>query len=241
MKTNLIKKIGASLMFPALALLLLSPRLLSNVDNSDVKIVAQDTTLQDTTLQDSPIVIVGKVVDLDHQPLEGVVVKDNNSDKEILTNGEGKFELFFDKATEVSFKKMGFYKVDHKVIKSDSNLVVILTPESNQLIVKGYNSPAVKTDKTEWFDIDTTSTLKEKYDLRKDSIDNQSMKMDKWRDKMDSTQMRKENHMHMEMDLDMHDSLKIMKKDMWKKDMKYGMDTTKAHKDLNYFKKDSLK
>ena len=110
MKANLIEKIGVSLMFPALALSLLfySPRLLSNVDNSDVKIVAQDTTLQDTTLQDSPIVIVGKVVDLDHQPLEGVVVKDNNSDKEILSDGEGKFELSFDKATVVSFKKMGF-------------------------------------------------------------------------------------------------------------------------------------
>ena len=226
MKTNLIKKIGASLMVPALAMsmLLLSPHLLSNVDNNEANVVEQDTTLQD-----SPIVIVGKVVDLDHQPLEGVVVKDNNSDIEKLTDGEGKFELSFDKATVVSFKKMGFYNVDFNAVASDSSLVIILTPESNQLIVKGYNSPAVKSDdEAGVFDIDTTSTLKEKYDLRKDSIDNQSMKMDKWRDKMDATHMKKESHMHM------HDSLKNMKKDM-----KHDMDTTKDHKDLNYFKKDT--
>ena len=232
MKTNLIKKIGASLMIPALALslLLLSPRLLSNVDNNEVKMVAQDTTLQH-----SSIIIVGKVVDLDHQPLESVVVKDNNSDIEKLTDGEGEFVLSFDTATVVSFTKMGFYKVEHRIIASDSNLVVILTPESNQLIVKGYNSPAVKSDETEWFDIDTISTLKDKYDLRKDSIDTQTMKMDKWRDKMDATNLGEENHMIM------NDSLKIIKKGMWKNDMKHGRDSTKAHKDLNYFKKDSLK
>ena len=107
-----------------------------------------------------------------------MVIRDNNNTIEILTDGEGKFELNFDTATVVSFTKMGFYNVEYKIIKSDSNLVVILTPESNQLIVKGYDSPAEMSDKTEWFDanIDTTSTLKQKYDLLKDSIDSKSMK-----------------------------------------------------------------
>lgn len=220
MKTNLIKKIGTSLMLPALALslLLFSPRLLSNVDTRDANVVAQDTTLQD-----SPIIIVGKVIDLDHQPLEGVVIRDNNKTIEILTDGEGKFELNFDTATVVSFTKMGFYNVEHKIIKSDSNLVVILTPESNQLIVKGYDSPAEMSDKTEWFDadIDTTSTLKQKYDLLKDSIDSKSME--------------KDSHM----DMNMNDSLKEVKKDMWNKDMKHDMDTTKTHKHLHHHERDS--
>lgn len=181
MKTNLIKKVGASLIFPALALslLLFSPRLLSNVDNNEANVVKQDTTLQD-----SPIIIVGKVVDLDHQPLEGVVVRDNITTIEKLTDGQGKFELSFDTATVVSFTKMGFYKVDHKVIKSDSTLVVILTPESNQLIVKGYSSPAIKDDETGLLDKDTISTLKMKYDLMKDSIDSKKMKMDMWKKDM---------------------------------------------------------
>ena len=211
MKRNLIKKIGTSFMLPALALslLLFSPRLLSNVDINDANIVVKDTILQD-----SPIIIVGKVVDLEHQPLEGVVVIDKNTTIEILTDGEGKFELNSDTATVVSFTKMGFYNVEHKIIKSDSNLVVILTPESNQLIVKGYNSPTENRDESEWFDtaIDTTSTLKEKYDLLIDSIDNKSIKRD--------------NHM------DMNDSLK---------DMKHDMDTTKVHKHFDYNKNDSTK
>ena len=225
MKTSLIKKIGVSLMFPVLALtmLLFSPPLLSNVDNVETDVVPQDTTLQE-----SPIIIVGKVVDLDHQPLEGVVVRDKSTTIEKLTDGEGKFELSFDTATVVSFTKMGFYNVDFNAIASDSSLVVILTPESNELIVKGFDSLPVQSDETEWFDIDTTSTLKEKYDLRKDSINTHSMRMD-------STHMNKENLMHM------NDSMKNMNKDMWKKDMKHDMDTTKAHKDLNHHENDITK
>ena len=174
MKTNLIKKIGAS-MIPVLvlSLLLLSPQLLSNVDNNETFVVAQDTTLQST-----PTIIVGKVVDLDHQPLEGVVVRDINTTKEKLTNGEGKFELSLDTATVISFTKLGFYNVEHRVDKSDSSLVIILTPQSNELIVKGYDSPTVMGGETEMFEMDTTSTLKQKYDLMKDSIDRKSMKME---------------------------------------------------------------
>lgn len=219
MKTNLIKKIGASLMFPALALLLLlfSPNLLSNVDNGEANVVKQDTTLQV-----SPIIIIGKVVDLDHQPLEGVVVRDNSTTIEKLTDGEGKFELSFDTATVVSFTKIGFYNVNHNVIESDTSLMVILTPESNQLIIKGYGSPTEANDVQDWFETDTTSTLKEKYELMKNSIDNKSMKMDS-------------SHMHM------NDSMKNMKKEMWKKDMKHDMDNEKGHIDLNHHKNDTIK
>lgn len=234
MKTNLIKKIGTSLMFPTLALLLLlfSPNLLSNVDNNEANILKQDTTLQV-----SPIIIIGKVVDLDHQPLEGVVVRDNSTTIEKMTDGEGKFELSLDTATVVSFTKMEFYTVDHKVTKSDSNLVVILTPELNELILEGYGSPtdAKDNDVEAWFVTDTTSTLKKKYDSMQDSIDNKSMKMDKWPNKMDSTHMDKMNDMHM------NDSMKNVKKEMWKKDMKHEMDTNKIHKDLHHHKNDTIK
>ena len=53
MNTNLIKKIGASMIFPALALslLLFSPRILSNVDNNEAFVVAQDTTQQDSPIE----------------------------------------------------------------------------------------------------------------------------------------------------------------------------------------------
>ena len=217
MKKNLIKKIGASLMFPALALtlLLFSPPLLSNIDNNEATFVKQDTTLQN-----SPIVIVGKVVDLDHQPLEGVVVRDKSTTIEKLTDGEGKFELSFDTATVVSFTKMGFYNVDFNAIASDTSLVVILTPETNELILEGYGSPIEENNVEGWFETDTTSALKKKYDLMKDSTDIKSMKMNTWEDKMDSTHMNK---------------------DMWKKDMKHDMDTTKDLKDLNHHKNDTTK
>ena len=224
MNTNLIKKIGASMIFPALALslLLFSPRILSNVDNNEAFVVAQDTKQQD-----SPIIIVGKVVDLDHRPLEGVVVRDNSTTKEKLTDGEGKFELSLDTATVVSFTKLGFYNVDHRVNESDSSLVIILTPQSNELIVKGYGVLTVMSDETELFDTDTTSTLKQKYDLMRDSIDSKSMKMD-------AADMKKDNHMHMH--LDINDSLKNVKKDMWNIDM----DTTKTLKQLHH-ENDSIK
>ena len=227
MKTNLIKKIGASLIpMLVLSLLLLSPRLLSNVDNNDLNVVAQDSTLQNTTF-----IIAGKVVDLDHQPLEGVVVRDNSTTTEMLTDGEGQFELSVDTAAVVSFTKMGFYNVDFKVIESDSSLVIILTPESNELIIEVYDSPTVMGEETEMFDMDTTSTLKQKYDLMKDSIDRKSITMD-------ATDMKKDNHMHM--DMHMNDSLKDEKHNLWKIDMEHEMDTTKTLKQLHH-ENDSIK
>ncbi len=225
MNTNLIKKIGTSVMFPALVLLLLlfSPRILSNVYNNEAIVIVQDTTQQE-----SPIIIVGKVVDLDHRPLEGVVVRDNSTTKEKLTDGEGKFELYLDTATVVSFTKLGFYNVDLRVNESDSNLVIILTPQSNELIVKGYGSPTVMSNETELFEIDTTTTLKQKYDLMRDSIDSKSMKMN-------ALDLKKDNHMH-HMDMNMNDSLKNIKKDKWDIDM----NTTKTLKQLHH-ENDSIK
>ncbi|NLZ95836.1 MAG: hypothetical protein GX921_08445 [Bacteroidales bacterium] len=226
MKANLIGRVGVSVMFSALALLLFSPRLLSNTDTND----ANNVVLQDNILQDSTIVIVGKVIDLDHQPLEGVVVRDNSTTIEQLTDEEGKFELSLDTATVVSFTKSGFYNVDHKISESDSSLVVILTPDSNEMIVKGYDSPAEKSDKTEWFDadIDTTSTLKMKYETLKDCLDNKSIETDEWTGKMDTTHMKRDYQMHMEMN-----------KDRWNKDLKHDMDTTKTHKQFHYNENDS--
>ncbi len=206
MKTKLLKETGPSIILLVLALsfLLFPSQLLSNTDNNEVNLVKQNNNLQD-----SIITIEGKVVDLDHQPLEGVVVRDNGTTIEKLTDGEGRFELSLDTATVISFTKTGFYSVEHRVNKSDSSLVIILTPESNQLILKGYGYPAVKDNDTEWFDLDTTSTLKQKNDLMKDSIDSKSMKMDKWVDKMDATSTKNRIHMHM------NDSLKnVNKKDI---------------------------
>lgn len=149
-----------------------------------------------------------------------------------MTNGEGKFELSLDTATVISFTKLGFYNVEHRVDKSDSSLVIILTPQSNELIVKGYDSPTVMGGETEMFEMDTTSTLKQKYDLMKDSIDRKSMKME-------ATHMKKDNHMH-HMDMNMNDSLKDMKKDMRNKDMKHDMDSTKTLMQLHH-DNDSIK
>ena len=61
----------------------------------------------------------------------------------------------------------------------------------------------------------------------RDSIDSKSMKMD-------AADMKKDNHMHMH--LDINDSLKNVKKDMWNIDM----DTTKTLKQLHH-ENDSIK
>ena len=229
MKTNLVSKIGVSVLFPALALTLMlaTPRLLSNDYNSPAKVVAQDTTVLDS------LIIVGKVVDLDHVPLMGVVVKDSNSDMEKLTDIDGTFDMSFDKATMVSFTKTGFNKIDHKVIKSDSNLVVIMTPESNELILQGYASLAKKDEQMEWMDIDTTSTLRKKYEMMKDSMIDKSMKMDKWKNKMDSTHINKMNH------IQMHDSMKMDSTSELNHDGVEQMDSTRVKKYLKQ-KADSL-
>ena len=51
--------------------------------------------------------------------------------------------------------------------------------------------------------------------------------------------MKKDNHMH-HMDMNMNDSLKDMKKDMWNKDMKHDMDSTKTLMQLHH-DNDSIK
>lgn len=202
MKTKLLKKTGASVMLLVLvsSFLLFSPQVLSNVDKNEVNLLKQDINSQD-----SIIIIVGKVVDLDHQPLEAVVVRDNSTTVEKLTNDDGGFELSLDTASVISFTKTGFYSVEHKVNKSDSSLVIILTPDSDQLIVKGYGFPIEKNEQEEWLDLDTISTLKVKYELLNNSTDNDSIKMDKWEDKNDSTYIEKKKLMHL------NDSLKNIK------------------------------
>ncbi len=87
---------------------------------------------------------------------------------------------------------------------------------------------------TKIFEMDTTSTLKQKYDLMKDSIDRKSMKMD-------PTHMKKNNHIH-HIDMHMNDSLKNMKKGM-KHYMKHDMDSTKKTMQLHHenHENDSIK
>ena len=133
-RNHLITQIGNIFTFSVLALcmvLFFTTKLqaATTMALNEVNIVAQEK-----------ITLVGKVVDNNNVGVEGVIVKDNNSDVETLTSSEGKFTLGLDQPSVVSFAKIGFEVLEHEIAQSDSNLVVILTPESNELVVQGFDS-----------------------------------------------------------------------------------------------------
>ena len=151
MKTNKSSSIsftGVIFLFPFLVacMVFLSPKLMSSVsvENYDAKAVKQYATPQNV------ISILGRVVDLDHNALEGVTVIDKNSDVDQMTDELGKFELVLDKPTQITFVKIGFNNVYFNATASDSNLVIIMTRESNELIVRGFESKVYDVNENKW-------------------------------------------------------------------------------------------
>ncbi len=93
-----------------------------------------------TIFQRESIVLVGKVINHEDVAIEGVIVTYNDSKNSTTTNDEGKFRLTLNEPSLVSFSKDGFKTLNYKFSKTDSSLVVVLSRESNEVIVHGFNS-----------------------------------------------------------------------------------------------------
>lgn len=131
-KTNLMRRVRGFILFPALALAVLF--LYSHtLHPSDSRGILDEN-------QDEIITVVGKVVDANSEALDSVIVKDVNSDNETMSDAEGKFTLSLKEPTMVSFAKLGYQVKEMEIAESDSNLVVMLASESNELIVEGFGS-----------------------------------------------------------------------------------------------------
>lgn len=206
MKSVSMQRLSTTTFFAivGLAMLLLSSRFATNInyENADTKIVTQDTTAQDT------IIIEGTVVDMDHLPLEMVEVSDNNSDREVMSDLQGVFRLTLNAPTTISFTKAGYDVVEHDVTESDSNIMITLSPLSNEVIVNGYGKPSIMKEKNESHHNqndasqpirqDTSknvSVLQEKYKQYKDSMNLDNKKMKDWEmDHQDSSVMNMNHH-----------------------------------------------
>lgn len=131
-KTNLMLRVRGLIIFSTLALAILF--LYSHtLYSSDSKGVFGEN-------QEEKITVVGKVIDANNEALDSVIVKDVSSDNETKSDAEGKFTLSFKEPTMVSFAKLGYQAKEMEIAESDSSLMVVLTPESNELIVQGFGS-----------------------------------------------------------------------------------------------------
>ena len=92
------------------------------------------------TEKQQPIVLVGKVINHDDSAIEGVLVMYNDTKNSAITDDEGKNRLKLNETSFVSFAKEGYQTLDYKFSETDSSLVVMLSPESNEVIVHGFNS-----------------------------------------------------------------------------------------------------
>ena len=130
--TNLVQRVRGLILSPVLALALLF--LYSHtLYPSDSRSILDESQVE-------VITVVGKVIDANNEALDSVIVKDVNSDNETISDMEGKFTISLKEPTKVSFAKFGFEEMEMEIAESDSSLVVMLTPESNEMIVQGFGS-----------------------------------------------------------------------------------------------------
>ncbi|HUI33010.1 MAG: carboxypeptidase-like regulatory domain-containing protein [Dysgonamonadaceae bacterium] len=149
-KTNLIRKIRSFIFFPMLALTVVL--LYSFVlHSSEARVVLEIT-------QQEKITVIGKVLDTNSNSIDGVMVKDKKGDAEVISDTNGKFTLSLNEPTVVSFTKFGFQTLEKEIAENDSNLIVILTPESNELIVGGFGSKMNGNKDNKWI-LDSLSSV----------------------------------------------------------------------------------
>lgn len=130
--TNLVQRVRGLILSPVLALALLF--LYSHtLYPSDSRSILDESQVE-------AITVVGRVLDANSEALDSVIVKDVNSDNETISDMEGKFTISLKEPTKVSFAKFGFEEMEMEIAESDSSLVVMLTPESNEMIVQGFGS-----------------------------------------------------------------------------------------------------
>ena len=149
--TNFMHRVRGFILFPVLALAVLF--LYSHtLYSSDSKSVLEES-------QVGVIIVVGTIIDANNEALDSVIVKDVNSDNETVSDMEGKFTLSLKEPTMVSFAKFGFEKLEMEIAESDSNLVVVLTLESNEMIVQGFGSDVSGDKNTNWLANSFTSII----------------------------------------------------------------------------------
>ena len=140
--TNFMQRVRGFILFPFLALAVLF--LYSHtLHPSDSKYILEESQVQ-------VITVVGTVIDANNEALDSVIVKDVNSDNETVSDTDGKFSLSMKEPTMVSFAKFGFEEMEMEIAESDSSLVVMLTPESNEMIVQGFGSDVKVGENRNW-------------------------------------------------------------------------------------------
>lgn len=148
--TNLMQRARNFILFPALSLAILF--LYSHtLYPSDSRSILDEN-------QEEVITVVGRILDANSEALDSVIVKDVKSDNETMSDAEGKFTLSLNEPTIVSFAKLGFEVLEIEIAESDSNLVVILIAESNELVVQGFGSDTAGTKDNKWM-LDSLSAI----------------------------------------------------------------------------------
>lgn len=154
--TNSIQKIRNYIFFPILALATLfifTLNLRASVLINKAGVVQQEK-----------ISVKGKVLDANAVGIDGVLVKDLNSETDTVSDAEGEFTLSLDMPATISFSKFGFETLEKVIAENDSNLMVMLTRESNDTIVDSFNAGISVNRDNKWI-LDSLSTIIDNYPL----------------------------------------------------------------------------
>lgn len=148
--TNLIQGFIRFILFSTLALTLLF--LYSNT------LYSSESESYLGLSQNEKITVVGKVLDANSNAIDSVVISEEDSENETVSDTDGSFVLSLNDAATISFSKLGFQHLDMEIAESDSNLVVILIAESNELVVQGFGSETAGTKDNKWM-LDSLSAI----------------------------------------------------------------------------------
>jgi len=147
---SLLRKVGSLISIPILIFAIISLYSLalysSNVES--IKDIAQEVK----------ITIMGKVLDVNSDVVEGVMIKEMESENETTSDSDGKFTLLLNEPATVVFSKFGFQEMKMEITESDSNFVVKLTPESNEMKVQAFSSEMNVNNDHKWL-IDSLSAI----------------------------------------------------------------------------------
>ena len=148
--TNLIQGFIRFILFSTLALTLLF--LYSNT------LYSSESESYLGLSQNEKVTVMGMVLDANSNAIDSVVISEEDSDNETVSDTDGSFVLSLNDAATISFSKLGFQHLDMEIAESDSNLVVILIAESNELVVQGFGSETAGTKDNKWM-LDSLSAI----------------------------------------------------------------------------------
>ena len=148
--TNLIQGFIRFILFSTLALTLLF--LYSNT------LYSSESESYLGLSQNEKVTVMGMVLDANSNAIDSVVISEEDSENETVSDTDGSFVLSLNDAAKISFSKLGFQHLDMEIAESDSNLVVILIAESNELVVQGFGSETAGTKDNKWM-LDSLSAI----------------------------------------------------------------------------------